>query len=120
LGLSTTVQGVVEWDLRRFTKSRPYKFQPTTMTQKGNSTNDTKITNHQAWLSNIEINSCTMPYTPFWMANDLLPLQAYISLPVIPEKGKMADPIYQDEVYRNTERSSLPVKENNNKLFSFY
>jgi hypothetical protein len=119
LGLSTNVQGIVEWDLRRQTKSRPYRFQPAVHPQKVPST-DAKINYQQIWLSNIEINTCTMPHTPFWMANDLLPLQAYTSLPNIPDKHKMSDPTYQDVIYQNTERTPLPVKESNNKLFSFY
>jgi len=119
LGLSTNVQGIVEWDLRRQTKSRPYRFQPAVHPQKVPST-DAKINYQQIWLSNIEINTCTMPHTPFWMANDLLPLQAYTSLPNIPDKLKMSDPTYQDVIYQNTERTPLPVKESNNNPFSFY
>jgi len=121
LGLAVNVHGIVEWDLRRPTKSRAYRFQSAIHPQtKVLSTSVPDRNRHKVWLRNIETNTCTMPHTPFWMANDLLPLQPYTAVPVIVDKDKMTDPISQDEIYRTTERAVLPVKESNNKLFSFY
>jgi hypothetical protein len=120
LGLAGNVNGIVEWDLRRPTKSRAYRFQPAIHPQKVVSTSIPERNKHKAWLRNIETNTCTMPHTPFWMANDLLPLQPYTAVPIIVDKDKISDPISQDEIYRTTERAVLPVKESNNKLFSFY
>jgi len=104
LVLAGNVQGVVEWDLRRVTKGRPYNFKMSNH-HKGvpnNLESDLK-NNHSVWLSNIEIDTCTMAHTPFWLADDLFPLQAYVSLPQIDDISNLSDPLYQDRVYQNTE-----------------
>jgi len=55
----------------------------------------------ETWLSNIELRTCTMPYSPFWIATDMFPLHTYTYIPNAEDQKKMSDPLYQDKMYKD-------------------
>jgi len=62
---------------------------------------------HSVWLSNIETVTCTKPHTPFWMVQDLFPLQAYTGKIAEEAKENLNDPLFQDTIYKQTECVSI-------------
>eukprot|EP01124_Arcella_intermedia_P008578 TRINITY_DN15448_c0_g1_i1.p1 TRINITY_DN15448_c0_g1~~TRINITY_DN15448_c0_g1_i1.p1 ORF type:complete len:400 (-),score=95.07 TRINITY_DN15448_c0_g1_i1:45-1244(-) len=116
--LCGTMNGIVEWDIRRITKSRAYSFKLSHHPKVPNPEPDPNMkNNHSVWLSNIEIETCTLSHTPFWLAHDLFPLEAYVELPQVEDPSMLLDPVYQDDIYRHSRHVAISTIDLNQKQF---
>jgi len=101
LELQTDLIPVHEWNICRGTKWKPRKYQNR---QSTNLTNNNLVKSRKTsdpqkkYLSNIETNTCSIPYTPYWSAGDLFPLRPYVE---IPDEKISRDPIIQDKIYNS-------------------